>query len=142
MSDGSRSSFPWRFTRAEVIRFGACDPAGLAYFPRLDDLLNGLFEDWCAEAGIPLRDLIVRDRLGFPLVHATVEYEAPLVVGDHVQLTQQVHAVGTSSLTLDLAVHRGATRCLSARHVRVMTSLADHRATPLPAALRARFATD
>ncbi len=142
MSEDARARFPWRFERDAEIRFGYCDPAGIAYFPRLDELLNGLFEDWCAAAGLPLRDLILRDRLGFPLVHASVEYEAPLLVGDRVVLVQQVHALGTSSLTLDLTIHRGATRCLSARHVRVMTTLDDHRATPLPIALRARFATD
>lgn len=142
MSDSLRSAPPWRFEREAEIRFGYCDPAGIAYFPRLDELLNGLFEDWCSAVGIPFTDLVARDRLGFPLVHATVEYEAPLRLGDKVRLIQQVHAIGTSSITFDLFIERGSTRCLSARHVRVMMSLDSEKATPLPAALRARFATD
>ena len=142
MSAHAREALPWRFERDELLRFGHCDPAGIAYFPRLDELLNGLFEDWCAAVGLPLRDLIHRDRMGFPLVHATVEFEAPLVLGDRLRLTQQVHAVGRSSLTVDLTIMRGDTRCVSARHVRVMISLDTQRAIPLPAALRARFATE
>ena len=133
---------PWRFEREAEIRFGYCDPAGIAYFPRLDELLNGLFEDWCTAVGVPFSQMIAHDRLGFPLVHATTEYEAPLRLGDKVRLVQQVHALGTSSVTFDLTIERGTTRCLSARHVRVMMSLDTERSTPLPAALRARFASD
>lgn len=142
MSDALRRGPPWRFEQDGVIRFGACDPAGIAYFPRLDELLNGLFEDWCTSVGIPFNELLVRDRLGFPLVHATVEYEAPLRLGDTIRLIQQVHAIGTSSITFDLAIERGSVRCLSARHVRVMMALDADKSSPLPAALRARFATD
>ncbi len=142
MNTSERSSLPWRFEQSGTIRFGHCDPAGIAYFPRLDELLNGLFEDWCAAVGLPFHELVTRDQRGFPLVHATIEYEAPLRLGDEITLVQQVHAVGTSSLTLDATIARGSTRCLSARHVRVMTSLATQRSTPLPAALRAQFASD
>lgn len=142
MSAGPRGEMPWRFEREAEIRFGYCDPAGIAYFPRLDELLNGLFEDWCTAVGFPLDALVLREQRGFPLVHATTEYEAPLRFGDRVRLIQHVHAIGTSSLTLDVAIQRGDTRCLSARHVRVMTSLATQRSTSLPAALRARFASD
>lgn len=135
-----RDGFPWRFAAPATIRFGFCDPAGIAYFPRLDELLNGCFEDWCTEAGIPFRALMLRDRLGFPLVHATVDYEAALRLGDRVEVTLAVVAVGTSSLTLEHAIVRDGVRCLRARHVRVMMSLDHGRSVPLPDALRARFA--
>jgi 4-hydroxybenzoyl-CoA thioesterase len=136
-----RDAFPWRFTAETEIRFGHCDPAGIAYFPRLDELLNGLLEDWCAAVGFPFAQMIHDARLGFPLVHADVDYEAPLRLGDRVVLEQVVHAVGNSSLTLDLAIRRGTERCLRARHVRVMIALDSGQPVPLAPALRAALAS-
>jgi 4-hydroxybenzoyl-CoA thioesterase len=34
-----------RFETTRVLRFGDCDPAGIAYYPRYFDLLNGVVED-------------------------------------------------------------------------------------------------
>lgn len=137
-----RAGLPWRFETEAAIRFGHCDPAGIAYFPRLDELLNGCFEDWCAAVGLPFHLMMGRDRLGFPLVHATVDYEAALRLGDQVTLTLAVEAVGSRSLTLEQAIVRDGTRCLRARHVRVVTSLDHGRAVPLPDALRVQFGPD
>ncbi|MBI3791163.1 MAG: acyl-CoA thioesterase [Gemmatimonadetes bacterium] len=142
MNASARAALPWHFETEADIRFGYCDPAGIAYFPRLDELFNGLFEDWCTAVGIPLNTLILRDKIGFPLVHATVEYEAPLRLGDRVRLVQQVHAIGTSSLTVDVRIERGTVRCVSGRHVRVMMSLESASAMPILPAVRAQFATD
>jgi 4-hydroxybenzoyl-CoA thioesterase len=139
-TDG-RPDFPWHYERADVIRFGYCDPAGIAYFPRLDELLNATFEDWCAAAGSPFRELMGAHRIGFPLVHATVDYHAPLRLGDAVTITQQVAVIGNASITFDLAIVRDTTRCLTARHVRVTVSMDEDRAVPLPITLRELFDT-
>lgn len=125
------------FRTEAPIRFQHCDPAGIAFFARLDELLNAAFEDWCAAAGLPFADLMGRDRLGFPLVHATLDYLAPLKLGDLVSITLRVADVGRSSVTFDVTMARGETPCVRGRHVRVMTSLETHRAVALPAALRA-----
>lgn len=125
------------FTVETPIRFQHCDPAGIAFFARVDELLNATFEDWCAAAGLPFAVLMGVERRGFPLVHATLDFLAPLHLGDTARITQQVAAVGTSSVTFDLAVHRGETPCVRGRHVRVFTSLDTHRALPLPSTLRA-----
>lgn len=125
------------FTVDALIRFQHCDPAGIAFFPRVDELLNAAFEDWCAAAGLPFATLMLRDQRGFPLVHATLDYLAPLRLGDEVRITLHVTEVGRSSVSFDVGVHRGDTACVRGQHVRVFTSLETHRAVALPDTLRA-----
>lgn len=119
------------------IRFQHCDPAGIAFFARIDELLNAAFEDWCAAAGMPFAQMMGRDRLGFPLVHASLDYLVPLRLGDVATVHLRVADVGRSSVTFDVRVTLGETACILGQHVRVLTSLETHRAVALPETLRA-----
>ena len=129
--------FPRRFTMPEQIRFQHCDPAGIAFFPRLDELLNAAFEDWCAAVDMPFTDLLLRDRLGFPLVHASIDFRGILRMGDRVLVHHHVREVGRSSIGFDVGIDAGERDCLRGTHTRVMTSLDSHRAVALPDRLRA-----
>lgn len=127
------------FRMPATIRFQHCDPAGIAFFARLDELLNACFEDWCAEAGIPFARTMMTDRIGFPLVHATLDYRAPLLLGDVVEVSHRVTHVGHRSVTFAVAITRDGAVCVEGTHVRVTTSMDTHRAVPLPAIVRERL---
>jgi 4-hydroxybenzoyl-CoA thioesterase len=124
------------FAVTSSIRFQHCDPAGIAFFARLDELLNAAFEDWCAAAGLPFATMMRDDRHGFPLVHATIDYRRPLLLGDAITITHTVLEVGQSSVTFAVAITSDSGVCVEGRHVRVFTSLDTHRAVPLPTVLR------
>lgn len=129
--------FPRRFTLRETIRFHHCDPAGIAFFARLDELLNAAFEDWCDAIEMPFTELIGAQRCGFPLVHASIDYTGILRMGDEITVSHHVREAGRSSITFDVRIDAGERACLSGTHVRVMTSLDTHRSVPLPARLQA-----
>lgn len=135
------AAFPWRFERPEQIRFAHCDPAGIAFFARLDELLNATFEDWCAECGVPFSDMLGERGYGFPLAHASVDYQRALRMGDRVRIVQTVEKVGQSSITFRLVIEPadGAGPALTATHVRVATEYASGTPRPLPATLRERL---
>ena len=128
--------FPWHFVVPEQIRFHHCDPAGIAFFPRIDELLNATFEDWCAAIGFPFAELMNRDRCGFPLVHANINYTDVLKLGDAINIQQHFSGMGRSSITFELYIKSGERVCLTGRHTRVMTSLDTHRSVEIPDALR------
>lgn len=130
------------FSVEQPIRFAHCDPAGIAFFARLDELLNGAFEDWCAEAGLPFSALMGAQRRGFPLVHATLDYLVPIKLGDIVRITHRVASVGASSVTFDVTIATGGSVCVRGQHVRVMTSLETHRAVRLPETLRSALGAE
>ena len=95
--------FPRRFEVRERIRFHHCDPAGIAFFARLDELLNSAFEDWCAAVGLPFALLMQRDRCGFPLVHASIDYTGILRMGDIILVGHHVRELGRTSITFDVS---------------------------------------
>ena len=61
------------FTRATVVRFEHCDPAGLMFYPRFFALMNEAVEDWFAALGHSFKTLHV-EQLG---VRSFVERHRP-----------------------------------------------------------------
>ncbi len=85
------------------VRFGQCDPAGIAYFPRFFDWFHQAMEAWFGEAlGHPYHAVLRRH--GFPAVHTACDYQAPCRFGDQVVIELRVGALGRASLRLDYRV--------------------------------------
>ncbi|WP_210204562.1 thioesterase family protein [Microvirga sp. 17 mud 1-3] len=128
-----------RAWRTEVlVRFSHCDPAGIVYFARYFDMLNGVVEDWFAEAlGIDYHDMIGRRRTGLGFVSAGAEFATPGFMGDRLSCAVTVERIGRSSLTFHIHASRDGEAVLTARFVMVTTSLDIHRSIPLPDDLRA-----
>src|SRR5262245_29528619 len=126
-----------RFQAIRVLRFGDCDPAGIAYFPRYFDLLNGVVEDWWNAMGLPWRTLLGERRIGLPTVRFEAEFRAPALLGDELRFSLAVKRIGSKSVDLDHAVQRDATPLWQCSQVLVATSLATHRSIAWPADIRA-----
>ena len=123
------------------VRFSHCDPAGIVYFPRYFDIINGVVEDWFAEAlGLPHHHFIRDRRIGLGPAHAEADFMKPGFLADELVFAVLVDRVGTSSLALSVHAHRDEEPVLAARLVIVTTSLDLHRATPIPDDLRAALA--
>ncbi|QFU18087.1 acyl-CoA thioesterase [Microvirga thermotolerans] len=125
--------------RTEVpVRFSHCDPAGIVYFARYFDMLNGVVEDWFSEAlGIDYHDMIGRRRTGLGFASAGAEFLSPGFMGDRLTCAVTVERIGRSSLTFRIHASRGDEPVFAARLVMVTTSLDTHRSIPLPDDLRA-----
>jgi 4-hydroxybenzoyl-CoA thioesterase len=124
-----------------VLRFGDCDPAGIAYYPRYFDLLNGVVEDWWAAMGIPWKTLFGERRIGLPTVRFEVDFRAPALLGDELRFSLAIARIGTKSVALDHVVRRAATTLWQAKQMLVATSLDGHRSIPWPDDLRAALAS-
>jgi 4-hydroxybenzoyl-CoA thioesterase len=119
------------------IRFSHCDPAGIVYFPRAFDILNGVVEDWFTFGlGIDYRDVIVRRRIGLGYAHAECDFAKPAHMGDTITFAVLVERVGTKSLSLAVPARRGADDILRASLVIVATDLDRHAAIPIPDDIR------
>jgi len=123
---------------AVPIRFSYCDPAGIVYFARYFDILNGVVEDWfCQELQIDYHEMIGPRRIGLGYVSAKADFAKPSFMGDQLECAIVVQRIGRSSLTLDIHASRGADPVLFAQFVIVTTSLETHQSIPLPDDLRA-----
>ncbi len=132
------------FLHPVTVRFGDCDPAGIAYFPRFFEWFHEAMEAWFGEAlGAPYHEVLRRH--GFPAVHTECDYRAPCRFGDAVVIELRLGALGRSSLRLDYRVLGADGGVRAVAHTRVVMigtdpSQADHlKSVVIPDALRARM---
>lgn len=121
------------FERA--VKFEEVDAAGIAFFAR--------FFNWCHEAmerffdGLPASnyvDLIMKRRLGFPAVHLTADWKAPLRYGDIARIETSVVKVGTTSAVFRYVLTRisDGAHCATIEHTTVASDLDTMTKRPLP----------
>ncbi len=98
------------FTFTTPVRFADVDHAGIVYYPRYFHLFHLAFEElWRARIGPrAYSELIDRDRIGFPCVHAECDFKAPLRFGDTAAIEVSVSRLGSRSITFRYRVFREA----------------------------------
>jgi acyl-CoA thioesterase FadM len=139
MNEKAASEVSERAWRTVVpIRFSHCDPAGIVYFARYFDLLNGVVEDWFGDAlGIDYHEMIGPRRIGLGYVSAGADFAKPGFMGDRLDFAVLVERIGRTSVTLRIHALRSSEPVLQARLVIVTTSLVTHTPIALPDDLRA-----
>ena len=129
----------WRTTRP--VRFADCDPAGIVFFPRYFEMLNGVVEEWFSAAlGLDYAAFIGPRRTGLGPAHAEADFFRPGRHGDVLAFAVLVPRIGGSSVALEIPVTQGTEPVFVGRLSIVTTSLEAHRAVPLPPDLRAALA--
>ena len=122
------------------VRFGDVDPAGIAYYPRIFDFVHQANEAlWDVHVGRRYYYLVSEEKLGFPLVHAEVDFKHPLRFGDRPIVKVTVSKLGTSSLGLHYVFFVDDVECLDARMTVVCVRLDGLESVPIPAKYRVKF---
>jgi 4-hydroxybenzoyl-CoA thioesterase len=131
------------FLARRNVRFGDCDPAGIVYYPRYFDMLNGVIEDWWSDIGLSWANVLPQRGVVTPVSHLEVQFFRPSRQGDPLDIGLTVETVSRSSLRLALQVQgRGAQDLrLRARARMVCVSLQDHVPQAWPADIRAMLAS-
>lgn len=120
------------------IRFSHCDPAGIVYFARWFDMINGVVEDFFGAAlGLDYHALIRDRRLGLGYGRASADYLKPGLMGDVVEFAVLVERIGGASVALAVPGYRADEPVIAARLVIVTTDLDARKAIPVPGDLRA-----
>jgi 4-hydroxybenzoyl-CoA thioesterase len=122
-----------------AVRFEEVDAAGILFF--------ALFSNYCHEAmelffaalpgGYP--HLITQRKIGFPAVHVTSDFSAPIRYGDVARITGTVTKLGTTSCHFHFDVTRATDGAAVAKmdHVHVCTELTTMTKLPFPPDIRA-----
>jgi len=122
---------PW--TTTVKIRFSHCDPAGIVYFAKHFDILNGVVEDWFTDGlGIDYHALVYARRVGLGYAHAEADFRLPARMGERLTYAVHVERVGNKSLPLRILATRDDAEVLSAALVIVSTDIDRAVAIPLP----------
>ena len=125
------------FVFDQPVRFADVDHAGIVYYPRFFHFFHVAFEElWRARMGArAYSELIDRDRVGFPCVHADCDFHAPLRFGDTAAIEVTIAKLGGKSITFRYRIYRaGDDRVLSAQGqvVCAVVDLAKFVAIPAP----------
>lgn len=124
------------------MRFGDVDRAGILYYPRFLNYFHIAFEELFGGAlGVPYADVIQRDRVGFPMVHLEVDFQAPLAYGDRARVAIRVLKVGRSSVEYAYEVRSANTgrRTTTAKAVTATVNLDTFEKIAVPEPYRTRL---
>jgi 4-hydroxybenzoyl-CoA thioesterase len=128
------------FTRDIIVRFEHCDAAGILFYPRFFALVNEAVEDWFASLGFPFKALHIDQRKGVPTVRFESEFVAPVRMGDRLQQSLGVQALGRASMELKHLAAVGDGAVARFDQTLVFTDLNTMKAEPWPAELRTAIA--
>lgn len=125
------------FHTTRPLRFGDCDPSGIAYFPSYFNILVGVLEDFFTSIGAGWKQLNGERHIATPTLRLDVTFVKPGFHADTLEFTLKVIAVGRSSLELEHSVHANSHLLWSAKHKIVATSTNTHKACAWPEDIRA-----
>ena len=128
------------FEASRTVRFADCDAAGIMFFPRLMEMLNGVVEAWFeGPLGLSFRELHQERGWSVPTAALEAEFHAPSRLEDRLDWSLSVARLGRSSCALEHRVACAGQARLTARQTIVLVGEA-MTATPWPDELRACMA--
>jgi len=96
-----------RFHFEIPVRFNDVDHARVVYFPKYLDYCHEAFEEFVAFAtGRPYASVVNDFGLGYPAVHADVDYSAPSRFGDVLRIRVTCTRLGKKSATVRYLIRR------------------------------------
>lgn len=127
------------FTRERKVRFADCDAAGIVFYPRYFEMLNGVVEDWFAgPLGASFRELHLDRGVSVPTAAVEARFIAPSRLEDDLTFSLTVTRLGGASCGLRHVIGAAGERRFEAAQtiVYVGRSL---KPEPWPEALRTRI---
>lgn len=128
------------FTTTRRVRFADCDAAGIVFYPRYFEMLNGVVEDWFAgPLGASFRELHLERHVSVPTAAVEARFLAPSRLEDELTFALTVTRLGGASCTLRHRISSGDQLRFEATQTIVHVG-ASLKPEPWPEALRARIA--
>ena len=127
------------FTVERRVRFADCDAAGIVFYPRYFEMLNGAVEDWFAgPLGVSFRELHQDRHVSVPTAAVEARFIAPSRLEDELTFTLTVTKLGGASCSLRHRIFAGEQLRFEATQTIVYVG-ASLKPEPWPEALRTRI---
>jgi 4-hydroxybenzoyl-CoA thioesterase len=96
------------FNVKRKIRFGHIDAAGIAFYPRLVEMLNDTVEDFFDQAiDYSFREMHLQQKCGLPTVNLQVDFKESISLGDEILWSLNVTEINRSSFTVRIIASSG-----------------------------------
>ena len=128
------------FTTGRKVRFADCDAAGIVFYPRYFEMLNGVVEDWFAgPLGVSFRELHMERHVSVPTAAVEARFLVPSRLEDDLTFSLTVTKLGGASCGLRHIIASAGQRRFEATQTIVYVG-ASLKPEPWPEPLRARIA--
>ncbi|MEH2137412.1 acyl-CoA thioesterase [Nostoc sp.] len=120
------------FTYNRTVRFQDTDAAGVVYFANVLAICHEAYEESLEASSINLKDFFTNPSVGFPIVHASVDFLRPMFVGDKllISLIPQKIGVEKFEITYEITVGEVVVTKAITRHVCIDVSSRNKRELP------------
>ncbi|MEH2374204.1 acyl-CoA thioesterase [Nostoc sp.] len=107
------------FTYNRTVRFQDTDAAGVVYFANVLNICHEAYEESLEASSINIKDFFTNPSVGFPIVHANVDFLQPMFVGDKllISLIPQKIGVDKFEITYEITVAEVIVAKAITRHV-------------------------
>ena len=122
------------------VRFADTDPAGIVFYPRYFEMVNGVVENWCAEAlEWSFKEQLLGSKVGLPTVHLDADFLNPSFLGDDLDVDLQILSLGRTSCNLTVTASCQGEKRFVVRPVLVHVSTETYKALPFPDHVRQKM---
>ena len=129
------------FETSVQVRFADCDPAGIVFYPRYFEMLNGAVEDWFAKhLGLSFGIMHRERHMGVPTVSLSATFFHPSMLDEILSIVLTPREIGKSSCRLEALFTAGGRDRLKAEVTLVCMNLQSLRSMPWPDDVRERIA--
>ncbi|MBB3938629.1 4-hydroxybenzoyl-CoA thioesterase [Novosphingobium fluoreni] len=129
------------FETSTQVRFAHVDPAGIVFYPRYFEMVNGAVEDWFAQSlGASFKTMHIDGGYGTPTVKLEVTFLSPSRLGDELTIRITPRVLGRTSCHINVVFTGEGRDRLNADIVLVCMDLNDHKARPWPDFIREKIA--
>ena len=129
---------PFKFSARTRVGFSDTDAQGIVYYGRYLPYFDLARVEYHRKLGL-LRMEIGEDGVEFVMRALSVEYHAPAVFDDEIEVYVRVARIGNTSVTYELAAHRVSddTLMVNATQTLVLVDLEERKACAIPELFRA-----
>ncbi|MDO7835543.1 thioesterase family protein [Sphingobium sp. HBC34] len=128
------------FETGTQVRFAHVDAAGIVFYPRYFEMLNGAVEDWFDQSlGLSFKAMHMDRHIGVPTVKLEVTFLSPSQLGDDLLIRITPRQIGRTSCTIDIIFTGEGRDRLKAQVVLVCMDVDARRAVPWPDAVREKL---
>ncbi|MFT5520964.1 MAG: 4-hydroxybenzoyl-CoA thioesterase [Enterobacterales bacterium] len=115
------------FNVTRKIRFGHIDAAGIAFYPRLVEMLNDTVEDFFDQAiDYSFQEMHLQQKCGLPTVSLKVDFKASIALGDEILWSLNVLKISRSSFSVRIIASSADVEHLSAEIKLVYVQLTEN----------------
>lgn len=94
------------FTYQRPIHFADTDSAGVVYFARLLSICHEAYEDYLTTKGVNLREFFNNNHTAIPIIHAEIDFFAPLFCGDIIVVDGKITAINNKVFQIDYSIKK------------------------------------